>query len=247
MSKALVAKSYESLEQTSEPYEVNGRSYVNVRMKSGKIKTVRAYTPSEYAKFYPEVKIINPGKSRREILGFGEAGFIWLMKGAKYEDIDWYRQSPCRYARPWGWYLPSDIEMPNPLPVGVEPVKLMWEDVSFNGQLIPEDQIAKVADRILYEAGTSKHVGKIGDRLDIKVVCSKAVTTENAYGENHFYVFTDADGIIYTWSTSARILEEGRWYHVRGTLKEHSEYHAQAQNVLTRCRAEDINGAPEEE
>jgi len=171
--KALVAKSYEGLEQICEPYSLNGREYVKVRMKNGQIKQVRAYSEAEYRKYNPEVIIVKPAKSRRNVLGFGEQGFIWLFKGETYENLDWFHDSPCRYARTWGWYLPSDIPMPEPLPANITPVKLEWDEVSFEDQLISEDQIKAVADAKLFDPSPSKHVGKIGDRLDLMLTCDR--------------------------------------------------------------------------
>jgi hypothetical protein len=104
--KIFVAKSYEGLPFVSEPYILNGREYIKVRMKNGTIKQVRSYSESEYKKYNPPVEIIQPAKSRRNVLGFGEQGFIWLFKGntpdAIYENLDWFHDSPCRYARTWG-------------------------------------------------------------------------------------------------------------------------------------------------
>ena len=234
--KALVAKSYEGLEQVCEPYTMNGREYVKVRMKNGQIKQVRAYSEAEYRKYNPEVIIVKPAKSRRDILGFGEQGFIWLFKGETYENISWFHDSPCRYARTWGWYLPSNIEMPDPLPANITPVKLEWDEVSFEDQLISEDQIKAVADAKLFDPSPSKHVGKIGDRLDLMLTCDKAVQSQSIYGINYFYVFNSDDGNIFTWSTTAKVLEEGQKYHLIGTVKQHVVYKNSNQTVLTRCR-----------
>lgn len=240
MSKALVAKSYENLEQLTEPYELNGKMYVKVRMKNGAAKQVRAYTEAEYRKYNPEVKIIQPAKSRRYTLGFGDAGYIWIFKGETYENIEWFRASPCRYARTWGWYLPSDIEMPDPIPANVEPLKLEWADVSLDDQLIPEDQISAVVDQMLYDGGTSNYIGKVGDRLDIDVTCTKVSINQGIYGISYFYVFEDEKGNVYTWGTSARALDEGTKYHLRGTVKDHTTYKNVKQTALTRCKAEEI-------
>ena len=240
MSKALVAKSYENLEQVCEPYTMNGKEYVKVRMKNGSIKQVRAYSEAEYRKYNPEVKIIKPAKSRRDILGFGEKGYIWIFKGETYENLDWFHSSPCRYARTWGWYLPSDIEMPSPLPTNVEPLKLEWDEVSFEDQLISEDQIKEVVDKMLYDAGTSRYIGKIGDRLEMDVTCKKASISQSIYGISYFYVFEDSEGNVYTWGTSARSLDEGIQYHLKGTVKDHSTYRNVCQTVLTRCKVEEI-------
>ena len=243
-NKYLVAKSYQSLPQVGEEYTVNGRTYVKVRTKTGDLKQVRTYTQKEYNKYNPEVKIIQPAKSRRDILGFGEKGFIWLFKGktpnATYENLNFFRDSPCRYTRVWGWYLPSDIEMPDPIPVDVEPVKLEWADVSLEDQLIPDDQIVKVVEGLLYDAGTSEYVGKVGDRVEFDCTCTRASITQGAYGLSYFYVFTSDDGNVYTWGTSARSLEEGHRYHIRGTIRDHITFRNNKQTVLKNCRVEQI-------
>ena len=242
--KILVAKSYEGLPFASEPYILNGREYIKVRMKNGTIKQVRSYSESEYKKYNPEVKIIKPAKSRRNVLGFGEQGFIWIFKGntpdATYENLDWFHNSPCRYARTWGWYLPSDIEMPSPLPTNIEPLKLEWNEVSFEDQLISEDQIKEIVDKKLYDAGTSRYIGKVGDRLEMDVICKKASVSQSIYGISYFYVFEDKEGNVYTWGTSARSLDEGVKYHLKGTVKEHTTYRNVCQTALTRCKVEEI-------
>ena len=237
---ALVAKSYQGLEQICDPYKVNGKLYTKVRMKNGSLKQVRVYTEAEFNRYNPEVKIIKPAKSRRDILGFGEKGFIWIFKGETYENLDWFRASPCRYTRVWGWYLPSDIEMPDPIPTNVEPIKLEWADVSLDDQLIPEDQIVKVVDGMLYDAGESRHVGNIGDRVEFDGTCTRATINQSQFGISYFYVFESDEGNIFTWGTSARSLDEGVRYHVRGTVKEHTTFRNTQQTVLTRCKVEDI-------
>lgn len=238
--KILVAKSYQGLPFVSDPYTINGREYVKVRMKNGSIKQVRSYSEKEYAKYNPEVKIIKPAKSKREILGFGEQGFIWIFKGETYENLDFFRASPCRYTRLWGWYLPSDIEMPDPLPTNIEPLKLDWDDVSFDGDLIAEDKIVKFVDKMIYDEGESEYVGEIGDRLDIDVVCTRASVTQSAYGLSYFYVFQSDEGNIFTWGTSSKVLEEGKHYHIKGSVKSHNTFRAVKQTMLTRCRVEEI-------
>ena len=232
--KALVAKSYQNLPQITDIYTVNGRNYVKVMTKSGP-KQVRAYSEKEYEKYNPEVKIIKPAKSRRDVLGFGEQGFIWLFKGETYENISWFHDSPCRYARTWGWYLPSDIPMPEPLPANITPVKLEWDEVSFEDQLISEDQIKAVADAKLFDPSPSKHVGKIGDRLDLMLTCDKAVQSQSIYGISTFHVFHDQHDNIFTWSTTSKCLEEGETYHIKGTVKGHDTYRNAAETALTWC------------
>ena len=115
-------------------------SKVSSEVRSEIEKTIKLNSGKEYAKFYPEVKIIKPAKSQRDILGFGEAGFIWVFKGDTYGALDWFRYQPTRYARMWGWYLPSDMEMPQPLPAGITPVKLPWDAVCAEDGLHLKDE-----------------------------------------------------------------------------------------------------------
>lgn len=236
----MVAPSYQKYNTIGDPYYINKRQYIVIDMGHGKTKSVRYYTEAEYNRLYPPVKIIQPAKSRRDTLGFGEAGYIWVFKGETYENLDWFHSSPCRYTRVWGWYLPSNIDMPDPLPANVEPFKLYWDEVSFNGDLIPEDQLKMIVDSKLYDEGTSVWVGKVGDRVEFTGTCATAIESNTMYGISHFYVFNGDDGNIYTWSTTARTLEDGKRYEIRGTIKDLITYKAQKQNVLTRCKVEEI-------
>ena len=52
----MVAKSYQDLETVGDVFISSGKQYVNVKLKSGKIKSVRYYTEAEYYKMYPEAK-----------------------------------------------------------------------------------------------------------------------------------------------------------------------------------------------
>lgn len=234
---ALVAKSYTGLEQLCEPFSDNGKMYVKVRMKNGQAKTVRAYTEKEYAKFYPEVKVIQKPKSRRDVLGFGEAGYIWIFKGNTYDNIDWFRIQPTRYNTLWGWYLPSDIEMPLPLPIDVEPVKLMWNQVADEDeQMYSDKQIKTVVESLIYEKGKSEYVGELGDRIDTYLTCTHAHTFENVYGLSTLHTFVDENDNIFVWTTTAKKLEEGETYHITGTVKGHETYRNQCQTILKNCR-----------
>ena len=149
--KILVAKSYEGLPIVTEPYTVNGREYVDVRLKSGQIKKVRSYSEKEYAKYNPPIKVVQQAKSPRDVLGFGKAGYIWVFKGNTYENLSFFRNASTRFARPFGWYLPSNIEMPDPLPVDITPVKLPWEAVKLDDYHLKDEKelTAIVAEYIL--------------------------------------------------------------------------------------------------
>lgn len=114
-----LAKSYQDLPRLSEVYEKNKKQYIKVQLKSGKEKEVRVYSEKEYVKLYPETNVIKHTKSQKEVLGFID-DFIWLVKGDEEE----LKASSCRFAVPWGWYLPSNEEVPQ----GFESSKLYWKD-----------------------------------------------------------------------------------------------------------------------
>ena len=134
----LVAKSYQGLPVVEEPYVKSGKTYCKVKMKSGSVKEVRTYTQKEYDKMYP----VPPAKwkPQREILGFGEDGYIIIFNGAGPHE-EFFEQSIARYHRVWGWYIPSNETVPV-LPDGVTAVMLPWESVGGdNGELYAEADV----------------------------------------------------------------------------------------------------------
>ena len=242
MENILVAPSYQKLEKVSDEFNSNGKTYIKVRMKNGSIKTVRTYSQNEYNKFYPPVTIIQPAKSRRDVLGFGDAGYIWIFKGDTYNVVDWFKASPCRYTRVWNWYLPSNIELPEPLPAGIEPIKLMWDEVSNDNQLLPEADVQKIVESKIYEAGPSEWIGKIGERLTLTLVCRRVVETESNYGISNIHTLLDENNNIFIWATSSRRLEENHIYELTGTVKKQDIYRNNKQTTLSNCRIKEDLG-----
>ena len=134
----LVAKSYQGLPVVEEPYVKSGKTYCKVKMKSGSVKEVRTYTKKEYDKMYPAPPA--KWKPQREILGFGEDGYIIIFNGAGPHE-EFFEQSIARYHRVWGWYIPSNETVPV-LPDGVTAVMLPWERVGGdNGELYAEADV----------------------------------------------------------------------------------------------------------
>lgn len=235
---ALVAKSYQDLEQLCDPYEMNGKMYVKVRMRNGSAKVVRAYDEKEYQKYNPEVKVVQKAKSQRETFGFGEQGFIWLFKGDTYAALDWFRIQPTRYAEFLGWYLPSDIEMPLPLPINVEPVRLFWDKVcDEDGEHFRDkEEIKAYVETLIYDPGTSEWIGEIKERVTLPLTCTRIMHFMNAYGESTMFQFETDDGDICMWSTqTSKDIKENHRYMIAGTIKQHTIYRNVKQTQLTRC------------
>lgn len=136
----LVAKSYQGLPFIGEPYIKNKKRYIKVQLKSGKEKEIRIYNSSEYDKMYP----VPPAKwkPQREMLGFGEDGYVIIFNGAGPHE-EFFEKSIARYHRIMGWYVPSNETVPV-LPDGVTAVMLPWEYVGGdNGELYAEADVVE--------------------------------------------------------------------------------------------------------
>lgn len=230
-----VAKTYTTLKQVCEPYEINGKMYTKVILKNGSEKVVRWYTDSQYASMYGKEEVIKRIKSVKEVLGFKE-GYITIFKGDTYTHLEWFQESPARYHRSWGWYFTSEEELPETLPEGVEPIRLYWDKVSSDGEsIMHEDAIKKVIENLVYEETPSQFVGSIGDRITETLTVIKAIPIEGYYGTSTFHVMTDANANEYVWNTSTKSLTVGNTYTVKGTIKNHSIYKNSKQTILTRC------------
>lgn len=142
----LVAKTYQGLPVVQEPYEKNKKMYCKVRLKSGSEKEVRVYSQKEYEKMYPAPPV--KWKPQRELLGFGEDGFILIFNN-KPEFEEFYEKGPFRYHRIFGWYLPGNEIVPALLP-GIIPKVLSWETVGGNdGELIEEAALTKAFNKFI--------------------------------------------------------------------------------------------------
>lgn len=89
----------------------------------------------------------------------------------------------------------------------------------------------------------SQYVGAIGNKLDLDVVLEKRAWFEvksfSGFGTDtmHVYTFRDEQGNALVWkTTSGTNAEKGDKVHLKGTIKEHTEYDGEKQTVLTRCK-----------
>lgn len=234
----MVAKSYQELEIVGEVFKSAGRQYVNVKLKSGKIKAVRWYEEKEYRKMYPDTPVITttstPTRSVKEALGFTN-DYITIFRGDTYAEIDWFHSSNARYARWWGWYIVSTEEIPADLPAGIETIRLPWSAVGLDsGELKPEQSIKEAVEALIYEPSSSEYIGQIGERLEMTLTVEKAVVLEGEHPST-LHVMRDECGNCFVWTTAAKNWAVGSTHHIRGTVKEHRTYKGEKQTVLTRC------------
>lgn len=238
MNTIFVAKSYQDLPKVGEVFFSSGKSYINVRLKNGNIKTVRTYTEKEFARMYPEEKVpaASPDrKTQKDILGF-EKGYITIFKGDTYANLEWFKRSIARYCKFWGWYIVSTDELPEDMPTTVTPIQLAWELVGReDGNLLPEGQVAAAIETLLYEPTPSEFQGVIGERLEKVLTVRKNICLQGAFGVSTMHIFEDADQNVYVWTTASKSWPEGSEHRVRGTVKDHRIYKNCKQTVLTRC------------
>lgn len=245
----MVAKSYQKMKQLGMPYKEKGRTYVRVVSDKGVEKVVRWYTDAEYAKMYPEDKKDKTKdpyyKPQKYTLGF-DKGYITIFRGYKEElHEEWFKQSICRYARWWGWYVISTQEVPLDLPTGVEPVKLFWDPMGNEEEWL-KDEITvkshvrktlmdsmKPAEREM----VSTYQGEVGERLEliVKIIGRQEQENKRFHKITYTYEMQDVKGNYYKWVTQVQDWAVGTSHHIRGTVKEFDEVNGEEATVLTRC------------
>lgn len=102
----------------------------------------------------------------------------------------------------------------------------------------------------------SSFYGQVGDKVDLDLTYIGSPSFERTpfcgYGVETVYIhtFEDSNGNIFVWKTTTNTLgrfsddklrdwiplEKGSPVHLRGTIKEHSEYRDAKQTILTRCK-----------
>ena len=235
----MVAKSYQNMKIVHEPFRKNGRMYVEVKNSKGTIKQVRWYTEDEYAKMYPEDKTKDSCyRPQKYVLGF-EEGYITIFRGVKEEHEEWFKQSICRFAKWWGWYVPSTKEVPADLPSGVEPVKLYWDPMGNEKEWLREEKVVLAHVQATLYPIKSKSIsqGKIGDRIERVLTIEENIEIENKRfnSKSNVHYMRDSEGNLYMWKTSAKSWPVGASKTVRGTVKDFDTYKGEIVTILTRC------------
>ena len=234
----MVAKTFQTMTQLGEPYEVNGKSYVQVRNeKTGTVRQVRWYTQKEYEKLYPDEKSTPTVSSNavKKILGF-EKGFITIFSGAIEANEEWFNRSIARYHRMWGWYIVSTDELPKDMPSTVTPVVLPWDLVGNpDGSLKTSTAIDEVISNLLYEEHSSQFVGSVGERIEVSITVTKNIQLDGQFGQSNMHIMEDANQNVFVWTTASKNWPVGSEKTIRGTVKQHNIYQNQKQTILTRC------------
>ncbi len=198
-----------------------------------------------------------------QMLGLAEDGSTWIVLGDTFAIKNELKAAGAKYDIYLGWHfdheqkrfptfkMTKDTDLHDP----EEEIRFLTEHLDGTFQLAP----GRCLDRFLrdvrdqYAASQepeSHYVGEIGDRIEIEVEYTHQAIFENTYHyqavTTYIHSFKDADGNILIWKTGNGLAKEvdgkyiyiqlGEKLHIKGTVKEHSEYRHRPQTVLTRCK-----------
>lgn len=205
----------------------------------------KEYTP-EYAEKLEERRIAREKKKAPEKNakffrqnGFNEEGFTWLVIGNTFDIKEELKAASARFNNILIWHFDHEQTQFPTVKISIEDVGEKnivdcWKLDEFEAPIKVKEILKQNAPKT-----KSEHVGSVGDKIDIIATLIKHFTYETHftyYGElNFIYKFSDESGNTIIWKT-AKSIEDGKTYRIKGTIKEHSEYEGDKQTVLTRCK-----------
>lgn len=119
-------------------------------------------------------------------------------------------------------------------------VSMKWEMDEVHEYV--QEQIKKATKAV---EGSSEYVGEIREKIDanFKFISSFRIEFETNYNYgttvNYINKMQDENGNIFIWKTTkdlAYYVTENNMIHLKGSIKEHSEYNEIKQTILTRCK-----------
>jgi len=102
---------------------------------------------------------------------------------------------------------------------------------------VVEREVALRREREARALAPSRHVGEVGQRLDLELTVRRVTTVDTDYGALHIISMRDGAGNLFVWKTGSTSATPGDRLDVRGTVKKHDDYRGEAQTVLSRCSA----------
>ena len=122
-----------------------------------------------------------------------------------------------------------------------------------NHERLVEKKIAE--EKRAIENAKVEYYGNVGDKFERVLTFDKTFGFEGAYGFTYIHLFHDDENHVFKWSSSCGNLgkkfdwaeyEVGQKYLMKGTIKDHLEYHNVKQTVITRCKVLDDFNKKEE-
>ena len=234
-----VAKTYEKMALVGEPFQENGKMYVNVQAPKG-IKKVRWYSDAEYRRMYPNAVVENDimNFDARHAFGFGPEGFITIYQGRNLEDWADAEHDSLRFNCTFGYYTPGRLELPH-LIDGITPIKLAWEEVAAEGnKMKPHEEVQKYVAALLNPVGNcqSQYQGSENEWLQKTVTVREKKTKDSRYGDKHTYTLEDTENNIYIWETGAKNYTIDTTVSLKMKVKEHKEINGEKVTIVWYCK-----------
>jgi hypothetical protein len=88
-------------------------------------------------------------------------------------------------------------------------------------------------ERLAGDRATSRHVGTVGERIELTLRCEKVFEFESVYGMTFINICKDADGNVVVYKGSNGF-EEGETLRLKATIKSHGERDGVAQTLISR-------------
>ena len=232
-----VAKTYAKMEIQGEPFQESGRMYVNVIAPKG-LKKVRWYTDAEYRRMYPDAVVEHDVMdfNAKHVFGFEETGYITLYKGRNVEGWANEDRTNIYYNCTFGFYTPGRLDTPH-LIDGIEPIRLMWEDVmAHDDRMKPHEEVKKIVAAMLNDESASTFQGKVDEWLQKTVTVREKKSKESHFGTKHTFTLEDSEGNTYLWETGAKDYPVAQTVSLKMKVKEHKEMNNEKVTVVWYCK-----------
>lgn len=234
-----VAKTYEKMALQGEPFQENGRMYVNV-LAPKSIKKVRWYTINEYKRMYPDATVEDDimNFNAKHAFGFDDTGYITLYKGKNVEEWADEDRTNIYYNLTFGFYTPGRLTLPK-MCDGIEPVQLKWEDVmDHDDRMRPHEEVKSYVDKLLIldDTGKSQYQGIENEWLQKEIKITAKKSKDGRFGTKYTYTLEDAQNNLYVWETGAKDYSLNQTISLKMKVKEHKEIDGNQVTVVWYCK-----------
>jgi len=83
-----------------------------------------------------------------------------------------------------------------------------------------------------------KHLGKIGDKIEVVVTIDSERMFSGVYGITYLYKMHDQENNVVVWFSSNRLFDAGAVVTLKATVKDHSVFNGVSQTVITRAKVQ---------
>ena len=182
--------------------------------------------------------------------GFNAEGKTWVVLGNTFEVKDQLKEAGCKYTGILGWHTDHQLDGYDMLMLDVSECYdkdyagiYRWQQWKNDGL---EEKIKEANQKAIASRSKSQHVGKAGDRIQIKATLTGFHSYKTQFGDMNIYTFTDIFNNVLVWKTSSYLdrivgdickpVQKGEMVELKATVKDHTEYQGIKQTVLTRCK-----------